>query len=67
LLLPLSILLILARRVAGLIGLDRWLLPAVGVPWRELAAVFLALKAPPHWGTLLCSVDNPRLVYSFGP
>jgi hypothetical protein len=28
LLLPLSILLILARRVAGLIGLDRWLLPA---------------------------------------
>ena len=31
----LSILLILAWRVAGLIGLDRWLLPALGVPWRS--------------------------------
>ncbi len=30
----LSILLILAWRVAGLIGLDRWLLPALGAPWR---------------------------------
>ncbi len=35
--------------------------------WRELAAVFLALKAPPRWGTLLRSVDDPRLFYSFGP
>lgn len=31
----LSILIILAWRVAGLIGLDRWLLPAIGVPWRH--------------------------------
>lgn len=29
----LSILLILAWRVAGLIGLDRWLLPVLGAPW----------------------------------
>jgi thiosulfate dehydrogenase [quinone] large subunit len=29
----LSIALILAWRVAGLIGLDRWLLPALGTPW----------------------------------
>lgn len=29
----LSIALILAWRVAGLIGLDRWLLPALGAPW----------------------------------
>ena len=29
----LSILLVLAWRVAGLIGLDRWLLPALGAPW----------------------------------
>lgn len=31
----LSILILLAWRVAGLIGLDRWLLPALGVPWRS--------------------------------
>lgn len=31
----LSILIVLAWRVAGLIGLDRWLLPALGVPWRS--------------------------------
>ena len=35
--------------------------------WHELAAVFLALKAPPRWGTLLRGVDDPRLFYSFGP
>jgi len=35
--------------------------------WRELAAVFLALKAPPRWGTLLRGADEPRLFYSFGP
>jgi thiosulfate dehydrogenase [quinone] large subunit len=29
----LSIAVILAWRVAGLIGLDRWLLPALGAPW----------------------------------
>lgn len=28
-----SILIVLAWRVAGLIGLDRWLLPALGAPW----------------------------------
>ncbi len=33
LLFTLSILLILAWRVAGWIGLDRWLLPALGSPW----------------------------------
>lgn len=31
----LSGLLILAWRNAGWIGLDRWLLPAIGVPWRK--------------------------------
>ncbi len=30
----LSILLLLAWKVAGWIGLDRWLLPALGVPWQ---------------------------------
>jgi hypothetical protein len=35
--------------------------------WHELAAVFLSLKAPPRWGTLLQSTDDPRLFYSFGP
>lgn len=29
----LSILIVLAWRVAGLIGVDRWLLPMLGVPW----------------------------------
>lgn len=31
----LSILIVLAWRVAGLIGLDRWLMPTLGVPWRS--------------------------------
>ena len=35
--------------------------------WQALAAVFLSLKDPPRWGTLLCSVEDPRLFYSFGP
>jgi hypothetical protein len=35
--------------------------------WHGLAAVFLALKAPPRWGTLLRSTEDPRLFYSFGP
>lgn len=30
----LSMLLIMAWKVAGLIGLDRWLLPALGTPWK---------------------------------
>jgi hypothetical protein len=28
--------------------------------WHELAAVFLSLKAPPHWGTLLRGVHDPH-------
>jgi hypothetical protein len=35
--------------------------------WHGLAAAFLALKAPPRWGTLLRSTEDPRLFYSFGP
>ena len=35
--------------------------------WQDLATVFLALKDPPRWGTLLRSVDDSRLFYSFGP
>ena len=27
----------------------------------------MALKDPPRWGTLVRSIDNPRLFYSFGP
>ncbi len=30
----LSVLLILAWKTAGYIGLDRWLLPALGTPWK---------------------------------
>ena len=32
---------------------------------QELAAVFLSLKPPPRWGTLIRSVDDPDLFYSF--
>ena len=35
--------------------------------WHELAAFFLSLKDPPRWGTLLRSVEDPLLFYSFGP
>lgn len=35
--------------------------------WQELATFFLALPAPPRWGTLLRSLEDPRLFYSFGP
>ena len=35
--------------------------------WHELAAVFLLLKTPPRWGTLLRSVEDPRLFFSSGP
>lgn len=49
----LSILLILAWRVAGLIGLDRWLLPALGVPWQP-GSVLRRRRATPgsHAGTM---------------
>jgi hypothetical protein len=35
--------------------------------WHDLAAFFLSLKQPPRWGTLLRSLEDPRLFYSFGP
>jgi hypothetical protein len=35
--------------------------------WQDLATVFLALKDPPRWDTLLRSVEDRRLFYSFGP
>ena len=35
--------------------------------WNELAAFFLSLPEPPSWGTLLRSIEEPRLFYSFGP
>jgi hypothetical protein len=36
--------------------------------WRgELAAFFLGLPNPPQTGTLIRSVEDPRLFYSFGP
>jgi hypothetical protein len=52
--------------------LARWLVregqqEAFVAAWRELAAFFLSLREPPRWGTLLRSVDDPRLFYSFGP
>jgi hypothetical protein len=52
--------------------LARWLVEpgqeaAFVEAWRELATIFLALPAPPRWGTLLRSVEDPRLFYSFGP
>jgi hypothetical protein len=34
--------------------------------WQDLAVFFLSLPMPPHWGTLLRSVEEPRLFYSFG-
>ena len=52
--------------------LARWLVrpgqeEAFVAGWRELAAAFLALKAPPRWAPLLRSAEDPRLVSSFGP
>jgi hypothetical protein len=35
--------------------------------WQALATVFLSLKDPPRWGTLLRNVEDPRLFYSFDP
>ena len=51
--------------------LARWLVApgqeaAFVAAWQDLAVVFLSLPMPPHWGTLLCSIEEPRLGYSFG-
>ena len=40
-----AILMILGWKVAGLIGVDRWLLPALGTPWQPGGA-FEVLKRP---------------------
>jgi thiosulfate dehydrogenase (quinone) large subunit len=42
---PLAILLILAWKVAGWWGLDRWVLPALGTPWRP-GTVFQGGRTP---------------------
>ena len=52
--------------------LARWLVApgqedAFVAAWQDLGLFFLALPMPPHWGTLLRSVEEPRLFYSFGP
>jgi len=43
-LLVLTVFLVLAWKIAGYIGLDRWLLPILGTPWKSKAA---APAAPP--------------------
>ena len=35
--------------------------------WNELADLFVSLPNPPIWGTLIRSVSDPTLFYSFGP
>jgi heme-degrading monooxygenase HmoA len=35
--------------------------------WKGLSDYFLALPNPPGTGTLVRSVEDPRLFYSFGP
>ena len=35
--------------------------------WEHLAEQFSTLAAPPRWGSLLRSTDDPLLFYSFGP
>ncbi|MCB0046202.1 MAG: DoxX family membrane protein [Caldilineaceae bacterium] len=45
LLLLLAIILMLAWKVAGWYGLDRWLLPMIGVPWYKADAVPAAKKS----------------------
>ena len=35
--------------------------------WSELAAVFTTLQRKPLWGTLIRSLEDPLLFYSFGP
>lgn len=37
------------------------------VAWKELGEVFARLPDPPGTGTLLRSVSDPDLFYSFGP
>ena len=48
----LSILLILAWKTAGWIGLDRFLLPALGTPWRR-GRLFAGQAAPPETTTVV--------------
>lgn len=52
--------------------LGRWLVKpgqeeAFVQAWKELGACFLGLPHPPGVGTLVRSIDNPQLFYSFGP
>ena len=35
--------------------------------WKDLSDYFLNLPNPPGTGTLVGSVEDPRLFYSFGP
>ena len=35
--------------------------------WRGLADLFATLERKPYWGTLIRSLTNERLYYSFGP
>jgi quinol monooxygenase YgiN len=35
--------------------------------WRELGAAFAKLRQKPLWGSLLQSITEPTLFYSFGP
>ena len=35
--------------------------------WRELGGFFMSLAQPPGPGTLVQSLDEPQLFYSFGP
>jgi thiosulfate dehydrogenase [quinone] large subunit len=44
--LVLSILLVLAWKVAGWFGLDRWLLPALGTPWTRRTQESRELNIP---------------------
>ena len=52
--------------------LGRWLVKpgqqeAFITAWTELGVFFSSLPHPPGTGTLLRSIDNPHLFYSFGP
>ena len=52
--------------------LGRWLVEpgredAFIAVWKELGAFFLALPHPPGPGTLVRSVAEPNVFYSFGP
>lgn len=35
--------------------------------WKEIGEAFKTLPTPPGIGTLIQSLDDPRLFYSFGP